>query len=75
MITIVNAIAGARMRPLGGGCCTRSSGCGEPTETRGASRLTRFADPERERQKRLDVVADRINENFGKRTIRRGGVE
>ncbi len=45
-----------------------------------AERLTRlegesglFADPQRERQKKLDKVADQINEKFGKRAIRRGG--
>jgi DNA polymerase-4 len=45
----------------------------------GAERLGRgdepallFVDPQRERQKKLDAVADRINEKFGNRTIRRG---
>ena len=31
-----------------------------------------FTDPVRDRQKKLDAVADRINTKFGKRTIRRG---
>jgi DNA polymerase IV len=39
----------------------------------GGEQLTLFADPRREMQKKLDAVADRINEKFGKRTIRRGG--
>jgi len=32
-----------------------------------------FADPDRERQKRLDSVADRINDRYGKSAIKRGG--
>lgn len=32
-----------------------------------------FADPNREKQRRLDAAADRINQRFGKRAIRRGG--
>ena len=32
-----------------------------------------FTDAGRERQQRLDAVADRINQRFGKRAIRRGG--
>jgi hypothetical protein len=31
-----------------------------------------FTDPERERQKKLDAVADQINQKFQKRTIGRG---
>ena len=40
----------------------------------GESQLGLFADPQKERQKKLDVVADRINDKFGSRAIRRGGV-
>ena len=32
-----------------------------------------FADPNRERQRKVDAVADQINARFGKRSIRRGG--
>ena len=32
-----------------------------------------FVDPNREKQRRLDAAADRINQRFGKRAIRRGG--
>ena len=35
--------------------------------------LVLFTDPGRDRQKKLDAVADQINIKFGKRTIRRGG--
>jgi len=44
-----------------------------------AERLSRggqmglFIDPHRERQRKLDSVADQINARFGKRSIRRGG--
>jgi DNA polymerase-4 len=41
--------------------------------TRGPGQLHMFEDPEHERQKKLDAVADRINRRFGKRSIRRGG--
>jgi DNA polymerase-4 len=41
--------------------------------TQGPAQLDLFADPERERQQKLDAVADRINQRFGKRSIRRGG--
>jgi DNA polymerase-4 len=41
--------------------------------SRGPGQLDLFADPEHERQKKLDTVADRINQRFGKRSIRRGG--
>jgi DNA polymerase-4 len=40
----------------------------------GAGQLGLFVDPQKERQKKLDVVADRINDKFGSRAIRRGGV-
>ena len=36
---------------------------------------TLFPDPEKERQKKLDSVTDRINEKYGKRTIQRGGAQ
>jgi DNA polymerase-4 len=39
----------------------------------GAGQLDLFADPARERQRRLDAVADQINQRFGTRAIRRGG--
>lgn len=39
----------------------------------GEEQMSLFVDPQRERQKKLDAVADRINEKFGNRTIRRGG--
>jgi DNA polymerase-4 len=39
----------------------------------GEEQMSLFADPERERRKKLDAVTDCINERFGKRTIRRGG--
>jgi DNA polymerase-4 len=42
--------------------------------TKGEGQLGLFTDPQKERQKKLDVVADQINEKFGKRAIRRGGV-
>jgi DNA polymerase-4 len=35
---------------------------------------TLFPDPEKERQQKLDGVTDRINERFGKKAIKRGGV-
>jgi DNA polymerase-4 len=41
--------------------------------SRGEDQLALFADPDRERQKKLDSVADQINEKFGKRAITRGG--
>jgi hypothetical protein len=34
-----------------------------------------FTDPEKERQKKLDRVTDRINEKYGRRAIKRGGAE
>jgi len=40
---------------------------------KGEAQLGLFTDPGQERQKKLDVVADRINEKFGSRAIRRGG--
>jgi len=39
----------------------------------GGEQMGLFADPERERKRKLDSVADLINERFGKRSIRRGG--
>lgn len=41
--------------------------------TCGQEQLALFADPQRERQRKLDSVADQINQRFGQRTIRRGG--
>jgi DNA polymerase-4 len=32
-----------------------------------------FSDPDREKQRKLDAVADQINQRFGKQAIRRGG--
>jgi DNA polymerase IV len=39
----------------------------------GKQQLELFADPKKEKQTKLDGMADRINEKFGKRAIRRGG--
>ena len=39
----------------------------------GPGQLDLFADPDHERRRRVDAVADRINAKFGKRSIRRGG--
>ena len=39
----------------------------------GQGQMDLFADPEHERQRKVDAVADRINQRFGKRSIRRGG--
>ena len=39
----------------------------------GQGQLTLFTDPKRERQLKLDAVADQINRKFGKRAIRRHG--
>jgi len=41
---------------------------------RGEDQLGLFADPQKERLRRLDAMTDRINDRFGKRAIRRGGV-
>ena len=41
--------------------------------TEAKDQLTLFTGPEKERQKKLDSVTDRINERFGKRAIKRGG--
>jgi DNA polymerase-4 len=38
----------------------------------GDDQMSLFTDPNRERQKKLDAVADQINEKFNKRTIGRG---
>jgi DNA polymerase-4 len=38
----------------------------------GDEQMSLFTDPERERQKKLDAVADQINQKFQKRTIGRG---
>jgi DNA polymerase-4 len=40
----------------------------------GEEQLSLFVDPQDQRQKKLDEVADRINQRFGKRAIGRGGV-
>jgi len=42
--------------------------------SKGEEPLGLFTDPQKERQKKLDGVVDRINEKFGKRAIRRSGV-
>ena len=39
----------------------------------GPGQLDLFVDSDREKQRKLDAVADRINQRFGKRSIRRGG--
>jgi DNA polymerase-4 len=39
----------------------------------GEGQMGLFTNPRREKQKNLDIVADQINEKFGKRAIRRGG--
>lgn len=39
----------------------------------GQAQLDLFADADRERRRKLDAVADRINQRFGKRSIHRGG--
>ena len=39
----------------------------------GQGQMDLFADPQRERRRKVDAVADRINQRFGKRSIRRGG--
>ena len=41
--------------------------------SRGPGQLDLFADPQHDRRRKLDAVADRINTRFGKRSIRRGG--
>ena len=41
--------------------------------SRGLDQLDLFADPTQERRRKLDAVADRINQRFGKRSIRRSG--
>ena len=41
--------------------------------TRGRGQMDLFADPEHDRRRRLDAAADRINQRFGKRAIRRAG--
>ena len=40
---------------------------------RGEEQMDLFVDPMKERQRKLDSVADRITQKFGKRAIRRGG--
>ena len=39
----------------------------------GPGQLDLFADPARDRRRKLDSVADQINQKFGKRSIHRGG--
>jgi len=39
----------------------------------GEGQMNLFADPQRQRQQKLDAVADQINKKFGKRAIRRHG--
>jgi len=41
----------------------------------GLGQMALFTDAERERQRRLDAAADRINQKFGRRAIRRAGAE
>jgi DNA polymerase-4 len=41
--------------------------------SRGLDQMDLFADPAQERRRKLDAVADRINQRFGKRSIRRSG--
>jgi len=41
--------------------------------SQGRGQLDLFADPRRDRQRKLDDAADRINQRFGKRAIRRAG--
>ncbi|MCC6683414.1 MAG: DNA polymerase IV [Phycisphaeraceae bacterium] len=41
----------------------------------GGESLELFPDPDRARQRKLDQLADHINEKFGKQTIRRGGAD
>ena len=41
--------------------------------SQGPGQLDLFADPARDRRRKLDSVADQINQKFGKRSIRRGG--
>jgi DNA polymerase IV len=45
----------------------------ERLSPRGQGQLDLFADTARDRLRRLDAVADRINQRFGTRSIRRGG--
>jgi DNA polymerase-4 len=40
--------------------------------SQGDAQMGLFVDPAQEKQKKLDAVADRINNKFGKRAIRRG---
>lgn len=42
--------------------------------TVGAAQLPLFTDRQKERQRKLDALTDQINEKFGSRSIRRGGV-
>ena len=41
--------------------------------SRGEGQLDLFADPRHDRRRQLDAAADRINQRFGKRAIRRAG--
>jgi DNA polymerase-4 len=41
--------------------------------SRGQGQMDLFADPGHDRRRKLDAVADRINQRFGKRSIRRSG--
>ena len=52
----------------------RLIGMGAERLSQGEEQASLFTDPQRERQKKLDAVADRINDKFGNRTIRRGGI-
>ncbi|HEX4794735.1 MAG TPA: DNA polymerase IV [Humisphaera sp.] len=40
--------------------------------SQGGDQMGLFADPARDRQRKLDAVADRINARYGKRSVRRG---
>ena len=45
----------------------------ERLSARDTGQLDLFPDPEHARQRKLDAVADQINQRFGKRSLRRGG--
>jgi DNA polymerase-4 len=51
----------------------RLIGMGAERLSEGETQMPLFADPQRDRQRTLDAVADRINAKFGNRMIRRGG--
>jgi len=51
----------------------RLIGLGAERLSSGPAQLSLFSDPDRERHRKIDAVADQINDRFGKRTLRRGG--